>query len=107
MTADIHRRTAKSVVLMMSILLSGCASMPVSQEVHNAELRLRCEQFTWSDVEQLAQPYLSDFLYTALVMQGQSSNYMVSEAAAQVLATADYLPESVKVILGALKDANC
>jgi len=68
-------------------------------------LNMVCEDYSWSDVEQLAQPYLDDVLQTALVMQGQSSDYKVSEAAS--FAMDKSMPDVVKRILQALIDADC
>ena len=71
----------------------------------DSRLNLSCDDFSWSDIEQLVQPYLSDELYTALVMQGQSSEYRSSAAASQ--AFDNNLPASVKRILRALIDKDC
>ena len=72
---------------------------------NNNQLELTCQDYSWSDVETLVQPYLDDVLLTALVMQGQSSNYKVSEAAIQAMDKS--LPDPIKRILKALIDANC
>jgi len=71
----------------------------------NNHLKLTCQDYSWTDVETLVQPYLDDVLFTALVMQGQSSNYKVSEAAIQAMDKS--LPDAIKRILQALIDANC
>ena len=68
-------------------------------------LAINCQDYSWSDVELLVQPYLDDVLYTALVMQGQSANYKTSEAAMQAMD--ESLPEGVKRILRALVEADC
>ena len=67
--------------------------------------KFSCQNYRWSDVEQLVQPYLDDTLYTALVMQGQSSNYNVSAAATQAMDKS--LPKEIKDILKAIIKANC
>ncbi len=76
---------------------------------HSAEkpqaLPLTCEDYSWSDVEILVQPYLDDVLHTALVMQGQSSGYITSEAARQAMG--ESLPDGLKRLLQALIDAEC
>ena len=76
---------------------------------HSAEptqpLFMTCQDYSWSDVETLVQPYLDDALYTSLVMQGQSANYKTSEAASQAMD--DSLPDVVNRILQALIEANC
>jgi len=64
-----------------------------------------CEKYGWSEVEYLVQPYLSDVLYAALVMQGQSADYRASAAAEQALEK--QMPENVKKILRAIIAANC
>ena len=71
----------------------------------NNLLNMTCQDYNWSDVETLVQPYLDDALFTALVMQGQSSNYKVSEAAIQAMD--DSLPDVVKRILRSLIKENC
>jgi len=70
----------------------------------NAENRI-CEQYGWSEVEYLVQPYLSDVLFTALVMQGQSADYRASAAAEQALEK--HMPENVKAILRSIITENC
>ena len=71
----------------------------------NTRLNMTCQDYSWSDIETLVQPYLDDTLFTALVMQGQSSNYKASEAARQAMD--DSLPNVVKHILRAIIKANC
>ena len=68
-------------------------------------LNMTCQDYSWSDVETLVQPYLDDELFTALVMQGQSSNYETSAAA--IHAMNDSLPDVVKRILRSLIKAGC
>ena len=71
----------------------------------NPDLKMTCQDYNWSDVETLVQPYLDDSLFTALVMQGQSSNYKTSAAASQAMNEA--LPDVTKRILRALIKADC
>ena len=68
-------------------------------------LSMTCQDYSWSDVEVLVQPYLDDALYTALVMQGQSANYKTSEAASQAMD--ESIPDVVKRILRAIIKADC
>ena len=68
-------------------------------------LNLTCQDYSWSDVEVLVQPYLDETLFTALVMQGQSSNYKTSSAAIQAMDKS--LPDVVKRILQSLIKADC
>ena len=72
---------------------------------NNRPLNLTCQDYSWTDVETLAQPYLDDTLFTALVMQGQNSNYKTSEAANHAMDKS--LPDSVKRILQSLIMADC
>lgn len=85
------------IILFFSVTASGTEN--------NRTLNMTCQDYNWSDVETLVQPYLDDVLFTALVMQGQSSNYKVSEAAIQAMD--ESLPDPIKRILKALIDANC
>ncbi|MFW8589229.1 hypothetical protein ACOI22_00310 [Glaciecola sp. 2405UD65-10] len=68
-------------------------------------LLIQCKHIAWQDVQLLVQPYLSDTLNTALVMQGQSSNYKVSIAAEQLID--EPLPDIIKTILRAIIQADC
>ena len=72
---------------------------------NNRPLNMTCQDYSWSDVEALVQPYLDDTLFTALVMQGQSSNYKTSEAAIQAMDKS--LPDVVTRILQSLIMADC
>jgi len=72
---------------------------------NNRPLNMICQDYSWSDVEELVQPYLDDTLFTALVMQGQSSNYKTSAAAMQAMDKS--LPVVVKRILKSLIKADC
>ena len=85
------------IILFFSVTASGTEN--------NRTLNMTCQDYNWSDVETLVQPYLDDVLFTALVMQGQSSNYNVSAAAAQAMDNS--LPDTIKLILKALIDADC
>ena len=83
--------------------------MSLSGTSHSVDLykplAMTCQDYSWSDVEALVQPYLDDTLYTALVMQGQSANYKTSEAATQAMD--ESLPDVVKRILRAIIKADC
>jgi hypothetical protein len=72
---------------------------------NNRPLNVTCQDYSWSDVEVLVQPYLDDTLFTALVMQGQSSNYKTSEAAIHAMDKS--LPDVVTRILQSLIKAGC
>jgi hypothetical protein len=68
-------------------------------------LAMTCQDYSWSDVEVLVRPYLDDALYAALVMQGESANYKISDAAIQAMD--ESLPEVINRILQALINAGC
>jgi hypothetical protein len=85
----------------MFVLLSN-ACFANSQ---NKKLNLTCQDYSWSDVQVLVSPYLDDDLYTALVMQGLSSNYKTAIAAQQAMDKS--LPEIIKKTLQSLIDADC
>ncbi|MCW8830706.1 MAG: hypothetical protein OQK32_04200 [Gammaproteobacteria bacterium] len=89
-----------TVLLFSLLLLSGCNTAD-----HKQSLSMSCEDYRWSDIETLVQPYLDDELYVALVMQGQSSNYSTSAAASQAMN--ESLPDVIKRILQSLIDAGC
>ena len=92
------RKIAVILSLFLVTFVAHGASKPQS-------IVMDCQDYSWNDVEVLVQPYLDDVLYTALVMQGQSSNYKTSEAASQAMG--ESLPEVVQKILKALIKANC
>lgn len=89
------------LIFALLILLSGISFAGDDKR----SLNLTCQDYSWSDVEALVEPYLDEVLYTALVMQGQSDNYKTSLAASQALDKS--LPEAVQRILQALIDADC
>ena len=74
-------------------------------EDDNPNLDISCQDFSWSDVEELVHPYLDETLYTALVMQGLNSGYHTSAAASQAMD--ESLPKPVKRILESLIEAGC
>lgn len=90
-------KTTIFIILFFSITASGSEN--------NKTLNMTCQDYNWSDVETLVQPYLDDVLFTALVMQGQSSNYNVSAAAKQAMDKS--LPDTIKRILRAIIKAGC
>lgn len=88
------------------LILALMAFLTRSYAAENSQpLNMTCQDFGWSDIETLAAPYLDDVLFTALVMQGQSSNYNVSSAASQAMD--DSMPDVVKRILQSIIDADC
>jgi len=89
--------------------IKAIALMLLTTTVYGADispdLKLTCQDYNWSDVETLVEPYLDDTLFTTLVMQGQSASYKTSEAASQAMD--DSLPDVIKRILQALIKADC
>ena len=92
----------KTISLILFLMLFASAGHGAEKPEPSA---INCQDYSWSDVELLVQPYLDDVLYTALVMQGQSANYKTSEAAMQAMD--ESLPEDVKGVLRGLIEADC
>ncbi len=90
---------------IIAIFITLFFSITASGSENSRTLNMTCQDYNWSDIETLVQPYLDDVLFTALVMQGQSSNYKVSTAAEQAMDKS--LPDSIKRILRALIKAGC
>jgi len=90
--------------LLVIVALVAASDLAHSDD-NNRDLGLVCSDFSWGDVEALVEPYLSDELYVALVMQGQSSEYRISSAASQAMD--DSLPEAVRGILKSLIASGC
>lgn len=81
----------------------GCSGKrPESHSGH-----FSCKDYSWSDIETLVEPYVSDDLYTSLVMQGQSSGYKVSAAAVHAIALSENYPDSVLILLENIQKADC
>jgi len=64
-----------------------------------------CDKYDWGSVTSMVSPYMDNYLHTALIMQGQSSDYNSSEAARQ--AFSNDMPERVKAILKSIIEADC
>lgn len=64
-----------------------------------------CKNYDWAKVEELVEPYLDETSFTALVMQGLSSEYNTSIAAHQALEP--QLPEDIYKILSRIVELNC
>jgi len=86
-------------------LIAFLFTLNVQGHENKSTLNLSCQNFSWSDVQTLVEPYLDETLYVALVMQGQSSEYRISEAAS--MAMDEKLPEVIKKILQSIIKANC
>ena len=90
--------------ILIAIILILTAKQSYANE-HEKVLNLTCQDYNWSDVETLVEPYVDGSLYTALVMQGQSSGYKTSVAATQAMDNS--LPDVIQRILNSLIGANC
>lgn len=94
----------KNVCLFLILVMSMTSAFANTGSSVSEESDV-CKQYDWSSVQALVEPYLSDLLYTAMVMQGQSSEYRASDAASQAMD--DSLPENIKTILQSIIDAGC
>ena len=84
----------KWVIIVLAIFVSSQVN---ASEKENSVNKV-CQLYGWSEVEDLVQPYMDVVLHTALIMQGQSSEYRASEAASQAIY--DDMPENdVKIKL--------
>lgn len=95
-----HLFTSAVLVLILMIIATHCEGKDDKQS-----LNISCQDFSWNDVLVLVSPHLDDELYTALVMQGQSSGYSTSAAASQAMDKS--LPDVVTRILESLIEAKC
>lgn len=91
------------VTFLVIILVFATPLVFAKEGASNFEVS--CDDVTWNDVLLLVEPYLSDTLYTALVMQGSSSEYHPSAAAEQAMD--ESLPENVKRKLMLIIEAGC
>ena len=91
----------RAITLLLALLITNVSYAADK----NQPLKLSCKDISWNDVEKLAEPYLDEVLMTALVMQGQSSDYHASAAASQAIDK--NMPEVVQRILAAIIKANC
>ncbi|WP_144393788.1 hypothetical protein [Pleionea sediminis] len=105
MTKNIQYCRGFRHLILLSILSFCVLPLLADSEQEDKPLELSCQDFEWQDVEELVRPHLDDTLYTALVMQGQSSEYRTSAAARQVIH--ESLPHVIQRILQALIDADC
>lgn len=86
------------------MLLLLVVNLSTAMETESS-IKISCEDYSWNEVLALVQPYLDDTLYVALVMQGQSVEYNVSEAAIQAFDNS--LPDNIQRILEAIIEAKC
>ncbi|MDH5360386.1 MAG: hypothetical protein OEX03_07470 [Gammaproteobacteria bacterium] len=94
------------------ILLTLLSITDMASAVHRSDtsLKLTCTDFDWGDVADMATPFMPEDLATALVMQGESSNYDVSSAARQAIPGPNdgyTLPSGIQKILQDIIDTEC
>jgi len=65
-----------------------------------------CSLYDWGKVEALVEPYLDEYLMTALIQQGGSAEYRTSVAADQALGSASF-PAHIEAVLISLSKHNC
>lgn len=91
--------------LILTALSVNSYAFDPKQARQSHKIVVECNDIAWSDIQTLVQPYLSDDLNAALVMQGQSANYKVSLAAEQVIG--EPLPDVIITILESIIAADC
>jgi hypothetical protein len=96
---QLYMKSIAAILVFMLFSVSGYSAE------NKLPLNMTCQDYSWNDVETLVKPYLDETLFTALVMQGQSSNYETSAAAIQAMDKS--LPDVVKRILQSLINAGC
>ncbi|MBQ4830585.1 hypothetical protein J8L84_15010 [Alteromonas sp. MMG017] len=92
------------LLLFITLSVNSYAFDP-KQARQSHKVIVECKDIAWSDVQTLVEPYLSDDLNAALVMQGQSANYKVSLAAEQVIS--EPVPDIIKTLLESIIAADC
>jgi len=81
---------------MLQVLLACSSSTP--------KLTL-CQKYDWDKIVYLVEPYMDENMHTALIMQGQSSDYNTAQAAYQALGSVDN--KEIEAILEQVIKANC
>jgi len=102
------RHMLRHILIILALL--SITDMARADHRNDTSLKLTCADFGWGDVEDMATPFMPEDLATALVMQGESSNYDVSAAARQAIPGPNdgyTLPSGIKKILQAIIDAGC
>lgn len=92
------RNRSAVLFIILAGIYAGCAS---------SEAVFSCKDYDWTVVEEMVSPYLDDFEMTALIMQGQSSEYNTAAAADHALAFQESYPDSVVGILKHIQDEDC
>lgn len=91
--------------LILTALSVNSYAFDPKQARQSHKIVVECKDIAWADIQTLVQPYLSDDLNAALVMQGQNANYKVSLAAEQVIG--EPLPDVIITILESIIAADC
>ncbi|MGB1199545.1 MAG: hypothetical protein ACPG46_10890 [Thalassotalea sp.] len=91
------------IKLLVIFLMTAFVSIDI--RANDKLSSLTCEDFNWSDVVTLVEPYLDETLYVALVMQGQSSDYKTSIAASMVIDNS--FPINIQKILEFIVKSDC
>jgi len=91
--------------LILTALSVNSYAFDPKQARQSHKIVVKCKDIAWSDIQTLVQPYLSDDINAALVMQGQNANYKVSLAAEQVIG--EPLPDVIITILESIIAADC
>lgn len=73
--------------------------IPFLTSCYSSRTSVNCEEYDWNSVERMVEPYITDGLYTALVMQAQSSEYKVAAAADHALGLSETYPDSLVLLL--------
>jgi len=101
-------RKNKFVVCSKNIVIAILFNMLIVSSCHSAEksplLKIKCDDISWGDVEDLAEPYMSEVIHTALIGQALSSEYNVAAAADQALTMDKPHPEIITRIMKAIRD---
>ncbi|AEF02640.1 hypothetical protein C7Y69_13090 [Alteromonas sp. KS69] len=91
--------------LILTALSVNSYAFDPKQARQSHKIVVKCKDIAWSDIQTLVQPYLSDDINAALVMQGQNANYKVSLAAEQIIG--EPLPDVIITILESIIAADC
>jgi hypothetical protein len=90
-------------VLSLAILFVLALSVSCMQTKPKA---FSCLDHDWRSVQDMVFPYIEDDMQTAMIMQGQSSNYKISMAADFALAFEESYPDSLTLLLKNIGKCN-
>ena len=83
--------------LILTALSVNSYAFDPKQARQSHKIVVKCKDIAWSDIQTLVQPYLSDDINAALVMQGQNANYKVSSVLMQMQRTSLLVPYKVSL----------